>query len=46
MSLYIADMYRGIIEGAPWAMKGTYLRQKIEQYQLDKVFAAMGASGG
>ena len=22
--LYIADMYRGIIEGAPWAMKGTY----------------------
>jgi glucose/arabinose dehydrogenase len=30
--LYIADMYRGIIEGAPWAMKGTYLRQKIEQY--------------
>ena len=30
-------MYRGIIEGAPWAMKGTYLRQKIEQYQLDKV---------
>ena len=35
--LYIADMYRGIIEGAPWAMKGTYLRQKIEQYQLDKV---------
>ena len=35
--LYIADMYRGMIEGAPWAMKGTYLRQKIEQYQLDKV---------
>jgi mono/diheme cytochrome c family protein len=35
--LYIADMYRGIIEGAPWAMKGTYLRQKIEQFQLDKV---------
>jgi mono/diheme cytochrome c family protein len=35
--LYIADMYRGVIEGAPWAMKGTYLRQKIEQYQLDKV---------
>jgi len=35
--LYIADMYRGVIEGAPWAMKGTYLRQKIEQYQLDKI---------
>ena len=30
-------MYRGIIEGAQWAKKGTYLRQKIEQYQLDKV---------
>ena len=35
--LYIADMYRGVIEGAPWAMKGTYLRQKIEQYQLHKI---------
>ncbi len=35
--LYIADMYRGVIEGGPWAMKGTYLRQKIEQYQLDKI---------
>lgn len=36
-TIYIADMYRGIIEGAPWAKQGTYLRQKIEQYQLDKV---------
>jgi mono/diheme cytochrome c family protein/glucose/arabinose dehydrogenase len=36
-TLYIADMYRGIIEGAPWAKEGTYLRQKINQYQLDKV---------
>jgi mono/diheme cytochrome c family protein len=35
--LYIADMYRGVIEGAPWAKTGTYLRRKIEQYQLDKV---------
>ena len=36
-TMYIADMYRGIIEGAEWAKEGTYLREKIEQYQLDKV---------
>ncbi len=36
-TLYIADMYRGIIEGAPWAKEGTYLRKKIEQYRLDKI---------
>ena len=26
-----------MIEGAEWAKEGTYLREKIEQYQLDKV---------
>jgi mono/diheme cytochrome c family protein len=36
-AVYIADMYRGMIEGAEWARKGTYLRAKIDQYQLDKV---------
>ena len=36
-TLYIVDMYRGVMEGAPWAKQGTYLRKKIEQYQLDKV---------
>lgn len=36
-TIYIADMYRGIIEGAEWAKEGTYLRQKIKQYQLDKI---------
>jgi len=36
-TVYIADMYRGMIEGAEWAREGTYLRQKINQYQLDKV---------
>jgi mono/diheme cytochrome c family protein/glucose/arabinose dehydrogenase len=36
-TIYIADMYRGIIEGAEWAKEGTYLRAKIKQYQLDKV---------
>jgi len=35
--MYIADMYRGIVEGAQWAMRGRYLRQKIEQYGLDKI---------
>ncbi|MGH9371679.1 MAG: DUF7133 domain-containing protein, partial [Vicinamibacterales bacterium] len=36
-TIYVADMYRGIIEGAPWAKQGTYLRQKIDQYQLDEI---------
>ena len=26
-----------MIEGAEWAKQGTYLREKIKQYQLDKV---------
>ena len=36
-TIYIADMYRGMIEGAEWAKDGTYLRAKIKQYQLDKI---------
>ena len=36
-TIYIADMYRGMIEGAEWAKEGTYLREKIKRYQLDKV---------
>ena len=36
-AIYIIDMYRGIIQDANWTAKGTYLRYKIEQYQLDKV---------
>ncbi len=36
-AIYIADMYRGMIEGAEWAKEGTYLREKIKQYQLDKI---------
>jgi mono/diheme cytochrome c family protein len=36
-TLYIADMYRGVIEGAQWAKEGTYLWEKIKQYQLNKV---------
>ena len=36
-TLYITDMYHGIIQEGQWAQKGSYLRSKIEQYQLDKV---------
>ena len=36
-TMYIADMYRGMIEGAEWAREGTYLRAKIKQYQLDTI---------
>jgi mono/diheme cytochrome c family protein len=36
-TLYIVDMYRGIIQEGQWTKPGTYLRKKIEQYQLDKV---------
>ena len=35
-SLYLVDMYTGIIQDAQWAGPGTYLRRKIEQYDLDK----------
>jgi mono/diheme cytochrome c family protein/glucose/arabinose dehydrogenase len=37
-TLYIADMYRGIIQQATWSGPGTYLRARIEQYALDKIF--------
>jgi len=36
-TLYIVDMYHGIIQEGQWAQKGSYLRTKIEQYQLEKV---------
>jgi mono/diheme cytochrome c family protein len=38
-TVYIADMYHGIIQERQWSGPGTYLRAKIEQYQLDKVVA-------
>jgi mono/diheme cytochrome c family protein/glucose/arabinose dehydrogenase len=41
-TIYIADMYRGIIEGAQWARTGTYLRAKIEQYGLDRIVNGRG----
>lgn len=36
-TLYVVDMYHGIIQEGQWTQKGTYLRTKIEQYQLNKV---------
>jgi mono/diheme cytochrome c family protein/glucose/arabinose dehydrogenase len=36
-TLYIADMYHGIIQESEWTPRGSYLRRKIDQLQLDKV---------
>ena len=36
-TMYITDMYRGIIQESQWSGPGTYLRAKIDQYALDKV---------
>ena len=36
-TMYITDMYRGIIQEAQWSGPGTYIRSRIEQYALDKV---------
>jgi mono/diheme cytochrome c family protein/glucose/arabinose dehydrogenase len=36
-TMYITDMYRGIIQESQWSGPGTYLRKRIEQYALDKV---------
>jgi len=36
-TIYIADMYHGIIQDSQWTLPGSYLRRRIEQYQLDKV---------
>src|SRR5262249_29722891 len=34
---YVSDLYHGIIQEYQWSGPGSYLRAKIEQYQLDKV---------
>lgn len=36
-TLYITDMYHGIIQEAAWTGPGTYLRARIEQYGLDRI---------
>ena len=37
-TLYIVDMYRGIIQEGNWTREGSYLRKVIQQHQLDKNF--------
>jgi mono/diheme cytochrome c family protein len=36
-TIYITDMYHGIIQVGNFTRPGSYLRDKIEQYQMDKV---------
>lgn len=36
-TLYIADMYRGIIQEGAWVMPGQYLTLVIQQHSMDKV---------
>ena len=35
-TLYIVDVYRGIIQEGNWVRPGSYLRKVVEQYQMDK----------
>ncbi|MEM8485437.1 MAG: discoidin domain-containing protein [Bacteroidota bacterium] len=37
-SVYIVDMYRGIIQQGNWVQNRTFLRAKVKQYELDKAF--------
>ena len=34
--LYIVDMYRGIIQEGNWVREGSYLREVVKEYELDK----------
>jgi glucose/arabinose dehydrogenase/mono/diheme cytochrome c family protein len=35
-TLYIVDMYRGIIQQGDWTKKGSYLREQIEAHELQR----------
>ncbi len=37
-SLYIVDMYRGIIQEGNWVKEGSYLRTVVQQHDMDKNF--------
>jgi mono/diheme cytochrome c family protein/glucose/arabinose dehydrogenase len=37
-TLYVIDMYRGIIQEGNWVRPGSYLRKVVRQYALDKNF--------
>lgn len=36
-TIYVTDLYHGIIQEAQWTPAGSYLRARIQQYGLDKV---------
>jgi mono/diheme cytochrome c family protein len=36
-TIYVVDMYHGIVQESEWTPPGSYLRKKIEQYGLEKV---------
>lgn len=38
-TLFIVDMYRGIIQEGNWVREGSYLRKVVQQYGLDKPVA-------
>lgn len=35
-ALYLVDMYRGIIQEGNWVREGSYLREVVSEYELDK----------
>jgi glucose/arabinose dehydrogenase/mono/diheme cytochrome c family protein len=35
-TLYIVDMYRGIIQQGEWTRKGSYLREQIDAFEMEK----------
>lgn len=35
-SLYVVDMYRGIIQEGNWVREGSYLREVVQEYELEK----------
>ncbi len=37
-TLYVVDMYRGIIQEGNWVKDDSYLRKVVKQYELDKNF--------
>ncbi|MDN4501128.1 discoidin domain-containing protein [Alteromonadaceae bacterium BrNp21-10] len=36
-TIYVVDMYRGIIQEGNWTKKGSFLREMIEKFGLDKI---------
>ncbi len=36
-SMYIVDMYHGVIQESQWTPPGSYLRAKVDQYQMARI---------